>query len=97
MPKKSAKKKPQKPIAGVYYCPVTEQNVYISKATLKDMQGKASSSNKKKQQLYTIPSQKVRNDLLVEAGQVLAHHEQSLLPALGGRSWQIDSDSWWAR
>lgn len=79
-----------KPTAGVYFCPVTKQSVYIGKATLKDLKAASTYSNGgSKRRLWTLPSASVRTDLLVEAAQALAHVEQSLLPSFGGRSWQV--------
>lgn len=74
---------------GVYVCPTTNQSVYIGKATLQDLKAKSTYGTTTKKRLWTIPSASVRNDLLIESAKAIAQVEQSLLPSLGGRSWEV--------
>jgi hypothetical protein len=83
----SKKKAPAQPT--VYVCPYTHQNVYIGKATLKDLKAKSTYANTSRKRLWTLPSPQVRNDLYVEAAQAIAEVEQTLLPSFGGRSWEV--------
>ena len=78
-------------------CPYTDQKVWISKATLKDLKPKKGSTGSTaissisghKKRLWTISSSQIRQDHYADAAQALSVYEQALLPSSGGRSWEV--------
>ena len=83
----SKKKAPAQPT--IYVCPYTNQNVYIGKATLKDLKSKSTYANSSRKRLWILPSPQTRNELYVEAAKAIASTEQARLPSFGGRSWEV--------
>ena len=71
-------------------CPYTDQKVWISKATLKDLNGSGNiNGGSHKKRLWTISSSKIRQDHYADVAQALSIYEQELLPSSGGRSWEV--------
>lgn len=73
----------------IYICPYTNQNVYICKATLKDLKAKSTYTNTSKKRLWILTSPQVRNDHYQQSAVAIATIEQGLLPSCGGRSWEV--------
>ena len=70
-------------------CPFTDQKVFIQRATLKDLKSPLTYSSGGKKRLWMLASSQQRHEHYANAAQAIARVEQSLLPSLNGRSWEV--------
>ena len=69
--------------------PYTNEKVFISQATVKDLKSPQTYRNGGKR-LYTITSEQIRYEHYQQVARVISTFEQNLLPPSGMRSWSVE-------
>ena len=69
--------------------PYTNEKVFISQATVKDLKSPQTYRNCGKR-LYTITSEQIRYEHYQQVARVISTFEQNLLPPSGMRSWSVE-------
>lgn len=87
--KKTTAKKKAPPPVKFLTCGETGERVFVTTATLKDIQHPPTASQNKRKVLFKVPSAKTRTTLYDELALCLEDCESRRLPKYGGRPWSV--------